>query len=159
MNQERFFNRLKLKDYVDCSKMVLNEVYYKEVYMKVYKTRQFNDWAKDESVSDKDLLNTIDEMEQGLKGASLGGSIYKKRMSIGGGRGNSGGARVIVAYVAHDRSFFIYGFSKNEIENITEKQEKILKGVSKQLISYSDLHIQHAIKQGALFEVKSHDSK
>ena len=51
--------------------------------MKVYKTRQLANWAKSEAVSDDALLNTIDEMEQGLKGASLGGSIYKKRISIG----------------------------------------------------------------------------
>lgn len=143
---------------VGYGKTVLNEVYYKEVYMRVYKTRQFNDWVKSENVNDEDLLATIGEMEKGLKGASLGGNIYKKRLGISG-RGKSSGARVIVAYVAHDRSFFIYGFSKNEIENITSKQEKTLKGVAKQFISYSDLHIQHAIKQGVLFEVKGHDNK
>lgn len=120
--------------------------------MKVFKTRQFADWAKSEAVSDEALLNTIDEMERGLKGASLGGSIYKKRLSLG--RGKSAGARVIVAYIAADRSFFIYGFSKNEIENITAKQEKALKMVAKNLLSYSDAHIISAIKNGLLYEVK-----
>ena len=121
--------------------------------MKVYKTRQFADWAKNEAVSDEALLNTIDEMERGLKGASLGGSIYKKRVAIGS-RGKSSGVRTIVAYIADDRSFFIYGFSKNEIENITAKQEKALKMVAKNLLSYSDIHIISAIKNGLLYEVK-----
>lgn len=122
--------------------------------MKVYKTRQFADWAKDEAVSDESLLNTISEMERGLKGASLGGSIYKKRVALSGGRGKSSGARVIVAFIAEDRSFFIYGFSKNEIENITAKQEKALKMVAKNLLSHSDAHIASAIKNGLLYEVK-----
>ena len=122
--------------------------------MKVFKTRQFSDWAKSEAVSDEALLNIIDEMERGLKGASLGGSIYKKRIALGRGKGKNGGARTIVAYIAHDRSFFIYGFSKNEIENITAKQEKALKIVAKNLLSYSDAHIISAIKNGLLYEVK-----
>lgn len=121
--------------------------------MKVYKTRQFSDWAKYEAVSDESLLNTISEMERGLKGAALGGSIYKKRLALSG-RGKSGGARVIVVFIAEDRSFFIYGFSKNEIENITAKQEKTLKMVAKNLISHSDVHIASAIKNGLLYEVK-----
>ncbi len=126
----------------------------KRYMMKIYKTRQFADWAKSEAVSDEALLDTIDEMERGLKGASLGGSIYKKRVSLGRGKGKSGGARTIVAYIADDRSFFIYGFSKNEIENITAKQEKALKMVAKNLLSYSDVHIISAIKNGLLYEVK-----
>ena len=59
-----------------------------------------------------------------------------------------------MAYIANDRSFFIYGFSKNEIENITAKQEKALKMIAKNLFSYDDSHIAFAIKNGLLYEVK-----
>lgn len=120
--------------------------------MKVYKTRPFAKWADSEGVSNDDLLAVIDEMLQGQVEASLGGHLYKKRVALAG-RGKRGGARVILAFLASDRSFFIYGFSKNEIENIAVKELMALKGVAKQLLSYSEHAIQIAIKNGELYEV------
>lgn len=85
--------------------------------MKIYKTKWFKNWAKNEDVSEQFLLDAINEMERGLKGASLGGNLYKKRIAIEG-RGKRGGKRVIIAFIENNKSFFVYGFSKNEIENI-----------------------------------------
>ncbi len=124
--------------------------------MKTYKTRWFGNWAEDENVSDQSLLNAVEEMEKGLKGAVLGGGLYKKRIAIEG-RGKSGGKRVILAFIEHKKAFFVYGFSKNEIENIDKAQEKSLKEVSKKLLSYTEKEIQHAIKERVLLEVKKHE--
>ena len=126
--------------------------------MKVYKTRPFAKWADNEGVSNHDLLNVIDEMLQGQVEASLGGHLYKKRLALKGG-GKRGGARVILAFVASDRSFFIYGFSKNESENISTKELAALKGVAKQLLSYSEHGIKIAIKTGELYEVISDEKQ
>jgi len=125
--------------------------------MRIYKTRWFETWATDEDVSDQSLLDTIGEMEKGLKGAVLGGSLYKKRIAIEG-RGKRGGKRVIIAFIEHKKVFFVYGFSKNETENIEKKQEKSLKEVSKRLLSYTDKEIQYAVKEGVLFEVKKYEA-
>lgn len=124
--------------------------------MKAYKTRWFEKWAIDERVSDQTLLKAIEELEKGLKGAALGGSLYKKRIAIEG-RGKRGGRRIIIAFVEHKKAFFVYGFSKNETENINKTQEKSLKEVSKRLLSYRDNEIQHAVKESILFEVKKHE--
>ena len=114
--------------------MCYSEIYVKELYVRVFKTREFTRWANKEKVLDKALIALIHEMEAGQNEVSLGGRIYKKRIALEG-RGKRGGARVIVAYIANDRSFFIYGFSKNEIENITIKRLDALKKLAKQLIS------------------------
>lgn len=82
--------------------------------MRVFKTREFAKWAKKADVQDTDLVASIKEMESGNAEVALGGKLYKKRVALCG-RGKRGGARVIVVYVSQDRSFFIYGFSKNEI--------------------------------------------
>ena len=119
--------------------------------MKVYKTRPFSKWAKSEGVSDNHLLLVVDEMLAGAVEASLGGHLYKKRIALNAGK--RGGARVILAFVANDRSFFIYGFAKNEMENIAPKELMALKGIAKSLLSYSDQAIQFAIKNGELVEV------
>lgn len=123
--------------------------------MKIYKTRPFAKWAKNEGVSDTDLLVVVDEMLQGQVEASLGGHLYKKRVALH--KGKRGGVRVILAFVASDRSFFIYGFAKNEMENITTKELSALKGVAKSLLAYSDHEIQFAIKHGELYEVMQNE--
>ena len=106
----------------------------KRYRMRIYKTKLFAKWANQENISDGELLTTVNDMQRGLVEVSLGGYLYKKRVSIGG-KGKRSGARVIVAYAPPDKSFFIYGFSKNEIENITIKRLDALKKLAKQLIS------------------------
>lgn len=119
--------------------------------MKIYKTRPFHKWAKQAGISDQDLRSVIGDMEKGQIVASLGGHLYKQRIALG--KGKRGGARVIVAFIADDRSFFVYGFSKNETENITPKELDALKILAKQLLSYSETRIKEAIKVGELYEV------
>ncbi len=65
---------------------------------------------------------------------------------------------MIIAFIEHKKAFFVYGFSKNETENIDKKQEKSLREVSKRLLSYTDREIQYAIKEGVLFEVKKYET-
>ncbi len=49
--------------------------------------------------------------------ADLGGGLIKQRVARAG-QGRSGGYRMIVAYRVKDRAVFLYGFAKNERENI-----------------------------------------
>ena len=58
-----------------------------------------------------------------------------------------------MAFVADDRSFFIYGFSKNETENIAPKELDALKAFAKQLFLYSEAQIKEAIKISELYEI------
>ena len=46
---------------------------------RILKTRTFNRWLRKTLLTDTALLKAIDEMEQGLVDADLGGNIYKKR--------------------------------------------------------------------------------
>jgi hypothetical protein len=100
------------------------------------------------------LIKAVNEMRQGLYEANLGGNIYKKRLSIGS-RGKRGGIRTIVAFKAHDKVFFIYGFAKNKRDNITHKEEEVLKALAKVYFSYNENQINQAIKVDELIEVQS----
>jgi len=53
--------------------------------------------------------------------------------------------------------FFIYGFAKNALGNISTDELKALKLLAKELLDYSDKTLTDAIKQGALIEVENHD--
>ena len=52
--------------------------------------------------------------------------LYKKRIAFGG-KGKSGGLRTIIALRQEDKMFFVYGFAKNKLENITLKEIAALK--------------------------------
>lgn len=121
--------------------------------MLIYKTRIFSKWATKEGMSDNALKNAINEMNQGLIDANLGGYVYKKRIGIKG-KGKSGSTRTLIAYRFEDKAFFIYGFVKNERDNITNKELQALKLLAVELLNYSHQKIQDAINSGELNEVK-----
>lgn len=120
--------------------------------MRVFKNRAFHRWAKEQKLDDETLRKAIQEIESGLYEANLGGSVYKKRISIGS-RGKSSGSRTLVAFKLHNKAFFIYGFAKNKRSNISLKEELALKMLAKLYFSYDEKQIDRAIKAGELVEV------
>ena len=92
----------------------------------LFKTKRFQKWAANENLSDEVLKKAINEIENGLVDAELGGNVYKKRIGILG-RGKRSGVRTLLAFKIEDRAFFIYGFSKNERANINADELKALK--------------------------------
>ena len=121
--------------------------------MRIFKTRLFAKWAKAVKLSDKHLSQAVAEMERGLIDADLGGYIYKKRISLMG-RGKSGGARSIIAYQIRRKTFFIFGFAKNEKENISTEELKIAKAFATELLNYNDQQLGTLLTEGKLIEVK-----
>lgn len=79
--------------------------------MKAFKTRAFAKWANSEGLDDVALASAVEEMEQGLIDAQLGGDVVKKRVALPG-RGKRGGARTLVAFRRRDRAFFIFGLPR-----------------------------------------------
>lgn len=120
--------------------------------MRILKNKAFNKWAKEEKLDDSALLKAATEMEQGLFEANLGGSIYKKRVSING-RGKRSGARVIVAFKLNEIIIFIYGFSKKQKSNITDKEREALKVLAKMYFSNSEEQLDEAVNAGKFIEV------
>ena len=94
--------------------------------MQIYKSKFFRRWASSVGLSDKGLKVAVSEIESGLIDADLGGFVLKKRIAIGG-RGKRGGVRSVLVYKKGEVVFFIYGYSKNEKDNISEDQLKALK--------------------------------
>ncbi len=91
-------------------------------------------------------------MNKGMYDANLGGSVYKKRIAYGG-KGKRGGARTILAFRAHTKAFFIYGFAKNEIDNISTKDEDALKILAKVYLNLTEIEIETALSKNELIEV------
>lgn len=120
--------------------------------MRIFKTRLFAKWAYKMHLKDAYLKHAIKEIEEGLIDAYLGGQVYKKRIAIHG-RGKSSGIRSLIAFKASDRAFFIFGYAKNEKDNMTYDEEKIVKALAKELLGYSFIQLDKLLLEGKLMEV------
>ena len=98
------------------------------------------------------LCKAVEEMENGLVDADLGGSVFKKRIALPG-RGKSGGARTLIATNKANRWIFLYGFEKNERDNITRPELVFLYGVAHDMLGCSDETLSNAIAQEELEEI------
>lgn len=119
---------------------------------RLFKTKTFNRWSS-VGVTDKVLCKAVSEMKQGLVDANLGGHIFKKRIAITG-RGKRSGARTLVATRLQDRWFFVFGFNKNERDNISAAELKYLQQLAQDLLSLNDRQLNIALNAGELLEVR-----
>jgi hypothetical protein len=124
--------------------------------MRVFKTRHFARFAKDEGVEDEQLAAAIHQAEGGLIDAELGGGLIKLRIARPGG-GKRGGYRTILAYRTGTRAVFLFGFAKNERENITPDQLADFKTAASDLLSRSEQILKDDVEKGRLQEVIYHE--
>ena len=85
--------------------------------MAIYVTRWFARWANQQGLSNGALCRAAHEMAKGLYEASLCGHLLKKRIARPGG-GKSGGFRALVATDFGSLWFVLYGFAKNDLEDV-----------------------------------------
>ena len=123
----------------------------------VFRTQTFTRWMRKAGLSDAGLRLAVDEMNQGLVDADLGGHLVKKRVALSG-QGKRGGARTIVATKRRGRWFFLYGFEKNERANVDPSELKVLQEVAKVLLDFDDRQLAAALAAGEIVEVKNDDS-
>ena len=120
--------------------------------MRIFKTRLVARFAKREGIADASLTATVEDAERGLIDADLGGGIIKQRVARKG-QGKQGGYRVLIAFRSMDRSIFLYGFAKNERDNIEASELRTLKQVGAYWLAADDMQLLQAIQDGVLTEV------
>lgn len=109
-----------------------------------FKIKKFSKWAKDVDCEDTLLINAVKEIEKGLVDANLGGNLFKKRIAPKG-RGKSGGWRIILAMKNGETWFFLLGFSKNDMANISPEMLALLKTTAKIYLSLNDQQLSELI--------------
>ncbi len=124
--------------------------------MRIFKNKWFVRYARQENIEDTALCEAIDRAEKGLIDAELGGGLIKQRVARKGG-GRSGGYRTIVAFRKGDRSFFIYGFAKNEQDNVSASDLRLLKRLAKNYLQEDESALQRLMGDRELQEVIVND--
>lgn len=94
--------------------------------------------------------------DRGNIDADYGGGVIKQRIARTN-QGKSGGYRAIVYYRQADKSFFVYGFSKNARDNIETDEERELKRQAKIIFALSNEQLLKLLENGTYQEVKSHE--
>ncbi len=123
--------------------------------MRIFKTRYFAKWMSKSELTDQALIQAVTEMQQGLIDADLGSGLVKKRIGIAG-RGKRGGVRTLITTNKDDRWFFVYGFEKNAVDNISHKAIAGLQDLASDLLSFDDSQINAAVIKEVIEEI-GHD--
>lgn len=106
---------------------------------------------------DSALRVAVTEMLSGQIDARLGGGILKKRVALPG-RGKSGSTRTLIATNMGTRWYFVFGFEKNERDNITADELAALKRLTTDLLKLTDPQISTALSTGTLLEISGAES-
>ncbi len=124
--------------------------------MRIYKSRWFARFARKERIGDAALCEAVRDAENGLIDADYGGGVIKQRIARPN-EGKSGGYRSIILFRKGDRSFFVYGFAKNEQGNIDESDERDFKELAKALLRASNAELEILVEGTRYVEVKCDD--
>lgn len=120
--------------------------------MRLFKNRSTARFVLRAGVTDASLREAIERAERGLIDADLGGGLIKQRVARRG-QGRSGGYRMIVVYRTRERAFFIYGFAKNERENIEPEELDDLKVIAGKLLTANDVELARMLAANELQEI------
>ena len=120
--------------------------------MRAFKNAWFKRFVRKEKISAAVLWEAVDRAEQGQIDADLGSGVIKQRIARSG-RGKSNGYRTIILYCKGDKAFFVFGFPKNEQDNIREDEEIQFKKMAKQVLALTDEQLQQLIANGQFEEI------
>jgi hypothetical protein len=120
--------------------------------VRVFKTRTLAKFAQRNRISDTSLVAAIERAVRGLIDADLGGHVIKQRIARPG-EGKRGGFRLLIGF-GPERSVFLFGFAKNERENIEDAELKTLREIAQTFLKASQEKIDQALKDGTPVEVQ-----
>jgi hypothetical protein len=121
--------------------------------VRTFKTKWLARFARREGIADKSLREAIERAERGLIEADLGGDLIKQRVARQG-QGRSSGYRTIIAYRAKERAVFLFGFAKNDRENIDSDELLLFREGAKRWLTADVAKILEALEDGALQEIE-----
>jgi hypothetical protein len=96
--------------------------------VRIFKTKVLARFARQHRINDESLVEAVHRATRGLIDADLGGQIIKQRVARPG-EGKRGGFRMLIGLSA-DRAVYLFGFAKNERENISNSELLTLREIA-----------------------------
>lgn len=116
-------------------------------------TKWFSKWSRKAGLTNSAILESLDDLEKGLSIADLGKNLFKVRVKREG-QGKSSGYRTIVVFKKDRIAIFLYGFAKNERENISNKELSYFKKLGSDFLKLNSSQLKKAIKKEVLFDLE-----
>ena len=123
--------------------------------MRVFKTKPFARFASREAITDEELCEAVRQAASGLIDADLGGGVIKQRLRRPG-QGKSGGFRSILLFRRGSKAFFVYGFAKNDRDNIRRDELRAFRKLAGEMLMLDDKALVAAMRNGTITEVECH---
>lgn len=121
--------------------------------MRIFKTRTLAKFTRQHGVNDASLVAAVERALRGLIDADLGGHIIKQRVARPG-QGKRSGFRMLIG-IRSDLAIFLFGFAKNERDNIDDDQLRTLREIVASWFAADERKITHAVNDGLLIEVRN----
>jgi hypothetical protein len=119
--------------------------------VRIFKTRALAKITRQNGISDASLVTAVDNAMRGLIDADLGGHVIKQRLARPG-EGKRGGFRMLIGFRS-DLAIFLFGFAKNERENIDRDLLKTLREIVAMWFAADEKSIAQALADGILIEI------
>jgi len=126
--------------------------------MRIFMTRWFARFTRQERITNASLLEAIARAGRGVIDADLGAGLIKLRVARQS-QGRSGGYRTIVAYRAGSKAFFLHGFAKSGRGNIGEDELIAFKKFGGRLLTADAETLKSMLEDGSLKEVDDDKEK
>jgi hypothetical protein len=110
------------------------------------KTKWFAKWAKKHRILDAALIHAIADTQNALSAVALGGGLFKVRVASDG-RGKRSAFRTIIAYRAGDRAIFLYGFAKNDQDNLSPDELQTFKKLARDILALESDALDRAVHE------------
>jgi len=123
--------------------------------VRVFKTKPFARFARQEGIADAALCEAVRRAEAGLIDADLGGGVIKQRLARPG-RGKAGGFRSVVLLRRGVVAFFVYGFAKSDRDNIRQDELRAFRKLAGEMLALDDEAVAAATRNGTITEVAYH---
>jgi len=120
--------------------------------VRIFLNKSFQRFANKESIDIDSLCLAVQRADAGQVDADLGGGVIKQRIARSN-EGKSGGYRSIILYRTETLAFFVYGYAKNERDNITADELKAFKKLAKTVLSFDTEQLEASITAGVFIEV------
>jgi len=117
------------------------------------KTKWFHKWAEKQTVTDQLLLDTIENVHNNLGSTNLGSGLFKVRTPKEG-KGKSGGYRTFLVYKESEIALFVYGFAKNEKDNLAKNEVKYFRKLSKDLLAINMSEYRRLVSLGSFIKIE-----
>lgn len=121
--------------------------------VRIFAIKGFERFRRKERIKSQALTEAIDRAVKALIDADLGGGLIKQRIARPG-QGKRGGYRTIIAYRADQRAVFLFGFAKNERDNISPDHLVRWRLIGADLLQASENAIARAVADDELTEVQ-----